>query len=185
MIVRAFPTYTADELLRLPDEKDFELIDGHLVERHMGAESGYLEALVIAKLIPWAVVNRDFVLGSSAGYQCFPDSPNRVVRPDVSFIRSERLEGGVVPEGWIKVAPDLAVEIVSPTDVFSDVVAKVADYLAVGVPLVWVVDPTLQEVHIHRRNGRPEILQTQDEFRDDAVLPGFSCRVGEFFGLMN
>jgi Uma2 family endonuclease len=183
MIVRQREILTADEFLHLPDEKDFELVDGHLVERHMGAESGYLEAIISARLAAWGMPRQGFVIGSSGGYQCFPDRPNQVIRPVVSFVRRGRLPGDVVPAGWIDIPPDLAVEVVSPTDEFSEVVEKVTDYLEAGVPLVWVVDPTRRELYVYRPHRRPEVLQAGDELRDEPVLSDFTCRVGELFGL--
>jgi Uma2 family endonuclease len=149
----------------------------------MGAKSGLLEAFIIARLSPWVLANRGFLLGSSAGYQCFPDTPSRVIRPDVSYVQRGRLPGDEVPEGWIALAPDLAVEVVSPNDEFSEVSEKVSEYLNVGVRLVWVVDPTRREIHVYRRDGRPEILVFADQVQNETVLPGFTCRVAELFGI--
>lgn len=173
-------TLTADELLNLPDEKNYELVEGRLVERKMGAESGLLEIEIGGRLREWARAVGGHTIGSSGGFQCFPDDNSRVVRPDVSYILPGRLE--TVPKGWVKIPPDLAIEIVSPTDSFSELAEKVADYLSVGVRLVWVIDPTLQEVQVHRLHGRPEILHGDDDLGDRAVLAGFSCRVAELFG---
>ena len=62
------------------------------------------------------------------GYQCFPHAPGLVRRPDVSFVRYGRLPGGVLPKGWIKIRPDLAVEVVSPNDTVEKLNEKLEDY---------------------------------------------------------
>lgn len=182
MITTLPETLTAEQFLYLPNEKDYELVDGHLVERHMGAESGFLDGIVVSLLFAWAKAAGGLVFTSSGGYQCFPNAPNRVIRPDASLVRAGRLPGDVAPKGWVQVPPDVAVEVISPTDVASEVSQKVLDYLQVGVPLVWVLDPTLREVRVYRLDGPREILSGDDEIYDQSVLPGFSCRVSDIFG---
>src|SRR5438034_6318917 len=74
-------------------------------------------------------------LPADSGYQCFPHAPGLVRRPDVSFIRKDRLPGGRLPKGWAKFPPDLAVEVVSPNDLAESVEEKLNDYRKVSVPL--------------------------------------------------
>ena len=85
------------------------------------------------------------------GYQCFPHDPGLVRRPDVSFVRYGRFPGGVLPKGWAKIPPDLAVEVVSPNDTAYELEEKLEDYQKVGVPLVWVIYPNSRTVRVHRR----------------------------------
>jgi hypothetical protein len=80
------------------------------------------------------------VLPSDAGYQCFPDDPGKVRKPDASFIQAARLAVEDEPEGWARIAPDLAVEVVSPNDLFEAVAIKVREYLSDDLfapPLGW------------------------------------------------
>ena len=70
------------------------------------------------------------------GYQCFPHAPGLVRKPDVSFVRYGRLPGGELPDGWIKIRPDLAVEVVSPNDTVEKLNEKLEDYEIAGIPLV-------------------------------------------------
>jgi Uma2 family endonuclease len=148
----------------------------------MGAASALIELRLAFLLASFnATADMGWLLSSSAGYRCFPDDPRRVRLPDLSFIRYGRLEGGQVPEGHITVPPDLAVEVVSPSDRFAEVRAKVREYLAAGVPMVWVVDPAMRAVEVWREHGPPALLREEDELSGEDVLPGFSCRVGELF----
>ena len=94
-----------------------------------------------------------WVAGADASYQCFPAAARQVRKPDASFIRIDRLPAGEEPEGHCPIAPDLAVEVVSPNDLYSEVEEKVDDYLAAGVRLVWVIDPPTRTAHVHRAGG--------------------------------
>jgi Uma2 family endonuclease len=120
-----------------------------------------------------------------AGYQCFSQDPTRVRRADVSFIRLGRLPGGKSPKGFARIAPDLAVEVVSPNDTADEVEEKVTDWLGAGVPVVWVVYPSTRTVRIHRPRssplGRVTDLTDVDAITGEVILPGFSCSVREFF----
>ena len=84
------------------------------------------------------------------GYQCFPHAPGLVRRPDVSFIRRGRLPGDVSPEGWVRIPPDLAVEVVSPNDSAEELEEKLDDYRKAGVPLVWVIYPKARKARVFR-----------------------------------
>jgi Uma2 family endonuclease len=86
-----------------------------------------------------------------------------------------------MPEGFVDVPPDLAVEVVSPSDSQSYVHRKVLHYLDHRVPLVWVVDPKARTVTAYRSRKDVRILDEGEEITGDDVVPGWSCRVGEFF----
>jgi Uma2 family endonuclease len=120
-----------------------------------------------------------------AGFQCFPDDSNKVLRPDGSFIRSGRMPGNKVPKGWGRIAPDLVVEVVSPNDIADEVEEKVNVWLNAGVALVWVVYPTTRTVRVHRPRtspqGRVSDLTDSDTLSGEDVLPGFSCAIAEIF----
>jgi Uma2 family endonuclease len=178
---------TPEELLAMPDSVNFELVDGRLVERNMGWESSEIAARILILL---GIFLREHPLGrlagADAGYRCFPDAPGKVRQPDVSFIRSTRLPADRTPAGHCPIAPDLAVEVISPGDLAYEVDEKVSEYLKAGVPLVWVVNPHGRTVRIHRPRGaaRPSVseLEAGDAITGEDVLPGFPCGVREFFG---
>ena len=116
---------------------------GYLVERNMGLESSEIAGQnyrIVVLFLRGRSLGRFFP--PDAGYQCFMDDPNKVLRPDASFIRSGRLPGNKTPKGWGRIAPDLVVEVVSPNDIADDVEEKVSVWLNAGVALVWVVYPT-------------------------------------------
>ena len=131
--------YTPEDLLAMLDGHRFDLVDGHLVERNMGAESSWIAQQINRYLGNYAETSQHgLVLGPDCGYQIFSDDPNRVRFPDGSFIRSERLPDDALPRGHIRVVPDLVLEVVSPNDLAWEVDMKVTEYLQAGVPLVWV-----------------------------------------------
>src|SRR5262245_5022960 len=117
--------HTPEELLSMPEGHRYELIDGNLVERNMGAKSS-LAAARIGRMVGQHVDSQGLgvVFGSDCGYQIFPQSPNRVRYPDGSYIARDRLPGGRVPSGHVRVPPDLAIEVVSPNDLADEVERK-------------------------------------------------------------
>lgn len=186
-VITSTPPVTPEDLLNLQDSVSYELVDGRLVERHMGMESSAIAARILGLL--WMFLRGQklgILFGADASYQCFPDAPGKVRKPDVSFIRNGRLPGDRAPKGHCPVRPDLAVEVISPGDLSYEVEEKVAEYLATGVPLVWVVHPPTRAVRVHRPRSAPQgsvsDLTDADTVGGEDVLPGFSCAVKEFFG---
>jgi Uma2 family endonuclease len=173
---------TADDLEAMPDSKSFELVDGELVERAMGNEADWIAGEIFGRLREVCRVNRlGLVFGSEAGYRCFTDDPNRVRRPDVSFVRAGRLPGDRPPKGYDTSPPDLAVEVLSPNDLASEVEKKVDDYLLAGVRLIWIVDPETRKVRVHRADGSITGLSDRDELSGEEIVPGFRTPVAELF----
>ncbi len=84
-----------------------------------------------------------------------------------------------IPDSYIDVPPDLAVEVVSPSDHYLRVQNKVRQYLQCGVRLVWVIDPQDRSVTVYRSQQQGKILGENDLLTGEDVLPGFSCRVAE------
>lgn len=178
--IEAKTTYTADEFLSLPDSKDFELVDGMLVERHMGSVSSWVGGQVYRAIGNFLDHDRQgWCWPADNGYQCFPDSPKTVRKPDVSFIRLGRLPGERLPAGYVRIAPDLAVEVISPNDLAYEVDDKVLDYFAARVRLVWVVNPEARIVRVYRLDGTISQLTDQDHLDGEDVLPGFRCPVSQ------
>ena len=119
------------------------------------------------------------VWAADNGYQCFPHAPGLVRKPDVSFVRSGRLPGDVAPEGWVKIPPDLAVEVVSPNDSVEELEEKLDDYRKAGVPLVWVIYPEARKAKVLRLDGPPGELGEDDELSGEDIIPGFRCPLRE------
>ncbi|MBW3542735.1 MAG: Uma2 family endonuclease [Planctomycetes bacterium] len=174
--------FTTDELQSLADEERFELVDGRIVERHMGSESGWTSGRLFLRLGGYVDgQNLGWVWPADTGYRCFPDDPNKVRKPDVSFVARGRLPHGRPAPGYEEIAPDLAAESVSPKDRYYDVEDKVEDYLRAGVRLVWVINPEMRTVTVYRPDGSTSRLHEDDELSGEDVIPGFTCRVGDLF----
>lgn len=170
---------TAADLLAMPDEKDYELVDGQLEPKKVGFDS----SRIAIRLATFLTLHCDQfklgpVLGSDAGYQCFARDSQRIRRADVSFISLERLPPGQPDMGFIPFPPDLAVEVVSPNDLVREVNNKVHDYLEAGVRLVWVIDPTTGQVLVYNSTGG-KILCAQDELSGEDVIPDFRLKISE------
>jgi Uma2 family endonuclease len=172
--------YTPEDLLSLPDGKNYELVDGQLEERPMGIESSWVGSQLLARLARFSDEYRlGWALQSDSGYQCFPHKPSLVRRPDVSFVKAGRFARGVLPKGWARIAPDLAIEVVSPNDTVYGLEEKLEDYRSVEVPLVWVINPDSRTVMVHRRDGSISLLRDHDVLSGEDVIPGFRCPIRE------
>jgi len=174
--------YTPEDLLTMPDGDQYELVDGELVEKPVGYQASYvatrlcffIQQFVLQNGLGWPIVE--------GSYQCFAEDPSRVRKPDVSFVAKDRMPENRLPQGHCAVAPDLAVEVISPTNRFSDMERKVQEYLRAGVRLVWVVDPPSRTIHAYRP-GDTNVRQYYefDTLIGEDVLPGFQCAVSEIF----
>ena len=174
--------HTPDDLLSMPDGDRYELVDGQLVEKNMGTKSSWvashlyhrIQSFLDERPLGWAL--------TEASYQCFADDSRKVRRPDVSFIRMGKLPNEELPDGHCPVVPDLAAEVISPNDTQYEVAAKVEEYLAAGISLVWVVNPNTKTVQVYRREqSEAEYLHENDELSGEDVLPDFRCQLRDIF----
>jgi Uma2 family endonuclease len=176
------PTLTPEEFEWLPDHKGYELIDGQLREKAMGAESSEIQSEFHYLLRHWLRSNPlGRIYDSECMYRCFPLHPDRVRKPDVSFVLRDRVPGGRSPVGVFTIRPDFVVEVLSPGDTVYDMDEKLADYRSAGIPLIWVVHPNVRTVRVYRP-GQPDVEFTdRDELTGDPVLPGFRVKVADLF----
>lgn len=176
------PRVRPDDLLHEPDGQRFEFIAGAPVEKSMGQAAswiaGELASLIRNHIRPGRL---GWMFPADTQYRCFPRDPDMVRRPDASFIRAGRLPAGRPFEGFCTVTPDLVVEVVSPNETFYTIDGKVRDYLAAGVPLIWVVNPDIRTVSIFRADGSAARVIATGTLSGEDVLPGFTCRVAELF----
>lgn len=176
------PPVTPEELERMADGVSYELVDGRLKERNSCSESSWIAGQILHCLGKVVRSSRIGLLWPpSQGYQCFPDDPNRVRKPDVSFIRSGRLPDDLPSKGFESIPPDLAVEVMSPNDEIHKLQRKVTEYLDVGVPLVWVVNPELKQVMVYRADGSVQLIRDRGVVSGEDVIPGFECPTSDFF----
>ena len=172
----SLPAMTLEEFLA-SDLEGYEYIKGELIE--MSPTSG--EHGDISTNIDWHL--QAHVRENQLGRVYLPDTGfqvgERVLIPDIAFISSARL-----PEERRKafeIPPDLAVEVVSPSDVQFRIVQKVLNYLEAGTQLVWVVEPVVQTVTIYRSETDITLLTREDTLIGEEVVPGFSCEVWRLF----
>ena len=174
---------TADELARLPDDGwRYELIEGGLIRMTpAGGVHGEVGTEVHYHLRAFAGRHRlGRVYAAETGF-LIARNPDTVLAPDVAFVRAERLPPRRDRRGFMPIAPDLVVEVVSPSDQEQDVAKKVARYLAAGVPLVWVARPEPRTVTVHTPDEPPRVLRSGDVLDGGDVLPGLALPVGELF----
>lgn len=177
---------TPDDLLRMGSAgKGYELVDGELKELIVSTRSCYVGGRVYSKLENYSESQSPgWAFPPETGYRCFADDTGRVRKPDASFILLDRMtREEYEADGFTEVVPDLVAEVISPNDIAADLDAKVEEWLAAGVRLVWVVNPELRTVRVYRPDGTGARLQVGDTLTADPVLPGFSCPVADLFRL--
>ncbi len=184
MATVAPPRHTPEELLEITDRPMPELVDGEILERMpMGQESDAVGCRLIAFLGIYAqTILPGIVNGAQGSFQIFPDDPNKVRIPDVSFTRRERMAGGRAARGHARIVPDLVAEVISPNDSASKVARKIRDFLNAGVPMILVIDPDGPSVQVIRGDGTARFLYVGDMIDGGDVLPGFTCPVASLFG---
>jgi Uma2 family endonuclease len=168
---------TVDDFLRLPEPPDahYELVDGELIT----VSPGMLRHNLIRDklLILLRAVTEERKLGTVVAEQSFHLFGNTVRVPDVAFVRSERtLPLDSLPEG----APDIAVEVVSPSNTPREIDQRISDYFAGGCRRVWLVYPEHGELYIHGLAGVTR-RQGDDLIQDAELLPGFSVKTASVF----
>jgi Uma2 family endonuclease len=175
---------TLEGLYRIAEDDGLkhELEAGCLVsEPPPGARHGYAAARM-CRLLATHVDERGLgaVFGNDTGY-LLARAPDTLRGPDVSFVTRERLVRVELPRGPFPGAPDLAVEILSSSNTPARIRAKVADYLAAGTRLVWVVDPDSKTVKVYRSLLAPRVLGETDALDGEEVVPGLHIAVAELF----
>jgi Uma2 family endonuclease len=169
---------TAEEFARIPDDDHrYELVEGRVIRMSPpGSRHAQLVTRFAVVLLQHVEANDLGVVLSSGGFR-LRTSPDTVREPDVAFVHRDRIPPEGVPDSFWPGPPDLAVEIRSPGDRTSAVQAKVAEYPARGVRLVWVVDPRRQQVKSYSPD-RPPAIHSIDDMLDAAdVIPGFTCEL--------
>ncbi|MDB5350958.1 MAG: hypothetical protein JWN86_2205 [Planctomycetota bacterium] len=175
---------TADEFLVYPFEPGtrHELVRGEVRSLELpGGKHGRV-ALKAGRLIGNFVESRmlGYSYAAETGFVIERD-PDTVRAPDVSFVRVDRLPEVLDDEKFLPFAPDLAVEVASPTDRPGEIAEKTDRWLTAGTRMVWNLYPRSATATIHRPGTPPVTLSAEDEIDGGDVLPGFRCCVGELF----
>lgn len=174
------PRMTEAQFMRLPDDgRKYELVDGEAKEVAAGVEHDLIGAHLIVLLHPFAR-GRGFLAGSQAGFRMLSGN---IRSPDVSFTLKERSPGGRPPKGFGDFAPDLCIEIISPSEDWDEALRKVEEYFAAGAQRVWHLFPETQRAVVYRSPGETTEYEAQDELDGGELLPGFRCRVADLFDI--
>ena len=174
---------TAEELLRLSDTgRRYELVKGDLYEMPpAGARHGSVAGRIFARLIAYVEANQlGEVFAAETGF-ILRRNFDTVRAPDASFVAKDRLPGGELPAGYLELAPDLVVEVVSPTDRPREVREKAEDWLRAGARLVWVINPATHSATVYQSPEVIEELSEDDNLEGEDVIPGFSCGIRDLF----
>jgi Uma2 family endonuclease len=177
---------TAEQFVDLPDVpgKQLELVQGEVIEMPPPSLMHNLIAGLVYRLLAAFASEHDrgLVFGDNAGY-LLSQAPDTMRIPDVSLVLWEHVPESGMPERFWSIPPDLAVEIVSPSDRASDVHDKVYQYLASGTQLVWVLWPTTRSVSVFSRGRAVGELGVGEELDGGDVLPSFRVPVADLFDI--
>ena len=175
---------TADELLaKPPDGFVYELIKGELIKVSPppGHEHGLVTMNIAGPLFEYVKAkNLGNVYAAETGYLLEQD-PDTVRGADVSFVSRNRIENAKPVKGYWKGAPDLAVEVISPSDTVGRIEGKVAEWLESGTRMLWVVSPKMRTVTVYRSLTEIAILTDKDTLDGGDVVPGFRISIAEIF----
>jgi Uma2 family endonuclease len=167
---------TVDELEKLSLPFPAELYNGKVVFKMPSIGHAIIQNNIGTEIRIYLKANPIGVVGGDANYRLWPERKKESRAPDVSFILKDRL-----PENLFRypaMAPDLAVEILSPDDSFEDMMEKVDEYLAQGAKLVWVVITRTREVLVCTKQGKHTV---RDKLTAPELLPGFELPVPDIF----
>lgn len=177
---RRLPT-TAEELLLMPEGTHGEIVEGVYIPMTGG---GGPHGSVIARM---TVALGSFVYARNLGEVFGTETTFRLTRgpettrcPDVAFVRAERIPRGV-PRGVFEGTPDLAVEVLSPSNTVTEMERKLADYFRYGARQVWIADPETRTVAAHTAGGLPRFLEGDDVLDGGELLPGFATPTAALF----
>jgi Uma2 family endonuclease len=172
---------TGEELLAMGDIGRAELIDGRIIYMSpTGGQHGFLEVEFVAALDRFNRVRKlGWVFSGEVGIY-IRRNPDRIRAADVVFVSRARLARRPRRE-FLNIAPELVVEIVSPSDRWDEIRQKLQDYFSIGVERVWVCEPEQQDILVYRAPDEYIRVGTDETLRGEGVLNGFELRVSELF----
>lgn len=174
--------FSPDSLVHLPYGERFELIDGEVVERSLDPNALLALGHLFLVLSTAATRIGAKVLQPNQGFQCFSFDENRVRRPHISVIVGSRLDQQELFPCHLEISPDFVVDFVGREEQYYAVEDRVADFLRAGTRNVWLINPGNHSARIFNETfDRSTQYGPKDELTAPGVLPGFRCRIGDFF----
>ena len=172
---------TGEDLLAIGDLEPCELVEGRIIYMSpTGGEHGYVEFNLGGDLRAFVRKNQlGWVMGGEVGIYTHRD-PDTVRGADVAFLSKTRFPHGV-PQGFLETAPDLVVEVLSPSNTWDEIRTKIREYFAAGVTWVWIVEPDHRVVLVYSSPTRFVELLEGDILKGEGILKGFEVRVSTFF----
>ena len=160
----------------------YEIVYGEIKERSMPSPvHGRIQAKIASKLLLHVEENNLGVVYTETHFE-FAENLSRV--PDVAFISFERFpEGGEDKSSRWHIAPDLTVEVISPTDDYEDVQEKITEYFTFGVKQVWIISPESKTLTVYFSRTNVKILTETDELIGEEILPGFRLKLSGIFAV--
>jgi Uma2 family endonuclease len=177
----AAKTWTDEELMALPkDGFKRELLNGEIIMSPAGSEHGYICYLLLEAVGGHVRAKRlGLVFDSSTGFRLGPDE---VLSPDIGFVGKARLVGlKRPPRGFFTGAPDLAIEVLSPSDTVEQMHEKLAKYFRHGTRLAWVISPAERNAHVYRTPEAERLLRVSESLDGEDLLPGFRLPLAALF----
>lgn len=179
--------YTIEELWELISESDeyklAELINGELiVAGGSGGQSTVIGGFMLRKIGNFVDEHKLGYVTGADGHFIFSEEPPVAVIPDVAFVSKDKMPKPV-PREFLNIIPNIAVEVISPTDRAKDIRQKIETYLKYGTQLIWIVYPASQQVDIHRQSDKThtETLRIEDTLSGENVLSEFKLSVKDIF----
>ncbi|NJK74661.1 MAG: Uma2 family endonuclease [Oscillatoriales cyanobacterium RU_3_3] len=168
------------------DGHRYELVNGELIDMgNSGAKHGYICSILMILLGGYVrLQNLGAMFDSSTAFKMKSGNKRS---PDISFMAKERLQGlDDLPDGFLEGAPDLAVEILSPSNTVEEIDRKLIEYFDNGSRLVWVVHPKQKYVLVYRSAEEPDrLLKSADSLDGEEIVPGFTLSVADLFQKLN
>ncbi len=174
---------TAEELWKMPDDGyRYELVKGVLRKMPPAGFEHGIRSVKIGRHLDAHVEKHGLgcVCGAETGFT-IARNPDTVRAPDAAFVRREAIAERGIVKGYWEGAPDLAVEVISPGDTYTEVAEKVEDWLTAGCAMVWVINPRRETVEVHRPGEESTVLSGADILEGGDVVEGFRCEVEELF----
>ena len=171
---------TPDQFAELPNNEAYELVDGELVERgEMGLESQKIGHEIARHIGNYAAEFGGESFGDGSPFRAFGPLGDDILKPDAAYVVPGRMDA--IPEGVGELAPDLMVEVISPSDNSYDVEEKAQTYLAAGVRAVWVVHPNVRMLQEIRADGDRRVFRVGDSVVCEDILPDFAMELASVF----